>query len=116
MSEAINFLKTICDEKDILVESFPFQGNAKGYCLSDIGGKNAIIGYNNKLPEWEAVLTIAHELAHCLLHFNDDLLNDGGLDSGSAIRAAREHQAETFGAAWTAMALYDYYKDKLVKM
>jgi len=107
MTETINFLKSICKAEGIIIESFPFKGNMKGCAIRD--GDTRLIAYDEKLTVWNTVNTIAHELAHCLLHFDDDALSTP-ITSNDAVRQDRELEARIFSSVFTALALYEHYR------
>ena len=108
----MDFLQAICDAEGINLHSYPFK-HKDGVAIRD--GDWRFIGYKDTLEGWPLVSLIAHELGHHLLGHLDDgklaLGKDGqNYYQNRVMREKREHEARTFAAAFTAMAVYDYYK------
>ena len=115
---AIELLERICESENIHMQDIALGGKTSGVAIrirsSDFKG----ILYNPSIKGWHKVYVLAHELAHLVLgHFGDDaLVATNYFDKESENRVeflktveSREREAQTFGAAFTAMALFSQY-------
>ena len=104
-------IATLCDELDIIMHPLPEKlKRFRGMALSRDGIMG--IGWDDDLDHESKIFTIAHEIAHCVLHFKQEDYKkffQGLPIKGSRepnMLFARELEADIFGAVFTAMCLY----------
>jgi Zn-dependent peptidase ImmA (M78 family) len=97
----------LAEELGVRVQSSPADDSLSGFLLRDRNNQQAVIGVNSRHHDNRQRFTIAHELAHFLLHEGDKVhvdKNDRWLrislrdDDSSAGSNAEEIEANTFAA------------------
>jgi len=104
----------LCQELDIGLYPFPEDSAlnaAKGLALYWREDDQRIVAYDETLPENEKLFTIAHEIAHHVLHLKEEkyrefFKTENFNTKDKTISKMRELEADVFAAVFTAMGLY----------
>jgi Zn-dependent peptidase ImmA (M78 family) len=115
MMDMMDMFERICADNCITLHSTEGFERIGGVAMSEKKGtknRKRDIGYFDKLEGFAKYLTIAHELGHHALgHLDDDVylgFKGYGKNRGDVVER-REREAQTFAAAFMAMALFMQY-------
>jgi len=117
MINTLNFIESICTAEGIDLYELTGLERLGGLAVKTTDNLRGIM-YSDTLNGWAKILTITHELGHHVLgHLDDNSLSFGNYHDKESKRARkrREREAQTFSAAFTAIAFFNYYSQSLHK-